>query len=169
MPDRGWLGFSRRWFGGVQASAQPVEVRNVGVDESDGNTLTAMGGSLAAPGAGFRNFAQLNALLDLTVEQIRLRMSSTTQLIALSEVASDGIGLDANIREGPSGGARLNAGNSGAAAGGIIWAVGAAANDPATLDFHPRGFVIPAGRALLLRTVQDNVSLDVTFLFREDR
>lgn len=79
MPDRGWLGYSRRWFASEQTRADPVEVLTVGADESDAASLNAAGLTAAAvaaefctvslqvpAGAGFDVFAELVVVSQVT-------------------------------------------------------------------------------------------------------
>lgn len=86
MSDRGWLGYSRRWFGAQQVPPAPVAVVRVGIDEPDGGWLhlaEAVNTPGAASAAGFRIWARER---DVMIEALGFATTSGATACALQIV-----------------------------------------------------------------------------------
>lgn len=174
MADRGWLGFSRRWWASRQVQADPLEVVSVGYDESDAGSLDVMGGSVAAGGAGQFSAATLSTVgVDVFVEAMLLRMGGGQQTIALSlnqqtTAPPPGGNVSARYPQGPAF-LEVVAGFIGALATEPRIPLGdpGNANQPLWVHFgRTPGLTIQNGRFLRVVMTQDNQPLEIAFFLR---
>lgn len=179
--ERGWLGFSRRWFR-WQTPIDPVEVVDVGSDESDGTQIEVW--SWGAPGiAGEFYTAGLEAQLsDVFVEGLILRGAPSTCVFRLG-ITDRLAGSVSLLGDTDSRWARYDAGGSGPCV--EPWKLTTAAppppppfharlwgdrTDPDYFQFNKPGILVPQGKSWWIHV--GNVSPSawtMTLLYRLSR
>lgn len=166
MAVRGWLGYSRRWWGGPQSPAYPAEVIVVGHDQSDGASLSAQSATSAGGGGNSGTLklgprAAVRGGVDCYVTRIATDSNQGLLLRVLDQELFTGAGPE--LRDPPS--------------PVIVSGIEVQPPDPVTyvkepasvLDFQLPGLLLLPGQQLVVQHPTVGANLAGVFWFMEAR